>query len=78
MLSRVEDLSDRASGTARPNFKKVTHLVPLGEILGEINSVGARSKTVEGQLNSLIAALGSELDILTRCRWRTSPRPAAS
>ncbi|MDP9798556.1 uncharacterized protein (TIGR00375 family) [Catenuloplanes nepalensis] len=65
VLSRVEDLADRAEGVARPNAKKVTHLVPLAEILGEINAVGARSKTVEGQLNSLIAALGPELSILT-------------
>ncbi|MDR7279991.1 uncharacterized protein (TIGR00375 family) [Catenuloplanes atrovinosus] len=65
VLSRVEDLADRAPDVARPNAKRVTHLVPLAEILGEINAVGARSKTVEGQLHSLIAALGSELDILT-------------
>ncbi|MFI5841098.1 UvrD-helicase domain-containing protein [Catenuloplanes sp. NPDC051500] len=65
VLSRVEDLADRAPGVDRPGAKKVTHLVPLGEILGEIHAVGARSKTVEGRLNSLIAALGSELDILT-------------
>ncbi|MDR7323506.1 uncharacterized protein (TIGR00375 family) [Catenuloplanes niger] len=65
VLSRVEDLADRSPDVPRPNAKKVTHLVPLAEILGEINAVGARSKTVEGQLNSLIAALGSELSILT-------------
>lgn len=65
VLSRVEDLADRADGYRPADVKQVTHLVPLAEILGEINRVGARSKTVEGQLNTLVAALGSELEILT-------------
>nr|MDT0663149.1 UvrD-helicase domain-containing protein [Micromonospora sp. DSM 115978] len=65
VLSRVEDLADRAAGHRPANAPRVTHLVPLAEILGEINGVGARSKTVEGQLNKLVAALGPELEILT-------------
>ena len=35
-------------GTVRRTPRAVTHLVPLAEILGELNGVGARSKTVEG------------------------------
>ncbi|MEJ3742388.1 UvrD-helicase domain-containing protein [Actinomycetes bacterium KLBMP 9797] len=64
VLSRVEDLADRTE--PRPGAKQVTHLVQLPEILGEINAVGPRSKTVEGQVNTLVAALGPELEILTR------------
>ncbi len=66
VLSRVEDLADRPTGTVPPHNPTVTHLVPLAEILGEINGVGPKSKTVEGQLNALVAALGPELHILTR------------
>jgi DNA helicase-2/ATP-dependent DNA helicase PcrA len=62
VLSRVEDLADRTSGGERP--QQVVHLIQLAEILGEINGVGARSKTVDGQLNHLVAGLGAELDIL--------------
>ncbi|MFI6758160.1 UvrD-helicase domain-containing protein [Micromonospora sp. NPDC050417] len=65
VLSRVEDLADRPEGHAPANAPRVTHLVQLAEILGEINGVGPKSKTVEGQLNNLVAALGAELDILT-------------
>ncbi|RKR89327.1 uncharacterized protein (TIGR00375 family) [Micromonospora pisi] len=65
VLSRVEDLADRPEGHSPANAPRVTHLVQLAEILGEINGVGPKSKTVEGQLNNLVAALGAELDILT-------------
>ncbi|MFY1635407.1 UvrD-helicase domain-containing protein [Solwaraspora sp. WMMB335] len=66
VLSRVEDLADRAEGHRPATAKRVTHLVTLPEIIGEINKVGARSKTVEGQVNNLVATLGPELDILTK------------
>ncbi|WP_446217536.1 UvrD-helicase domain-containing protein [Micromonospora sp. IBHARD004] len=65
VLSRVEELADRPAGHRPAHARPVTHLVPLAEILGEINTVGARSKKVEGKLNELVAALGPELEILT-------------
>ncbi|MGI5212663.1 UvrD-helicase domain-containing protein [Plantactinospora sp. CA-290183] len=65
VLSRVEDLADRPDGHLPAGAPRVTHLIQLAEILGEINNVGPKSKTVEGQLNTLVAGLGSELDILT-------------
>ncbi|WP_305788432.1 UvrD-helicase domain-containing protein [Symbioplanes lichenis] len=63
VLSRVEDLADRES---KPRQESVEHLIQLAEILGEINGVGPKSKTVEGQLNHLVAQLGPELDILRK------------
>ncbi|MFY1625789.1 UvrD-helicase domain-containing protein [Micromonospora sp. WMMD735] len=66
VLSRVEELADRPDGHRPEHARDVTHLVPLAEILGEINKVGPRSKKVEGKLNELVAALGPELEILTR------------
>ncbi|MBQ1074044.1 UvrD-helicase domain-containing protein [Micromonospora sp. C31] len=65
VLSRVEELADRPSGHRPAHARDVTHLVPLAEVLGEINKVGARSKRVEGKLHELIGALGPELEILT-------------
>ncbi|MFC4149298.1 UvrD-helicase domain-containing protein [Micromonospora mangrovi] len=65
VLSRVEELADRPEGHRPAHARPVTHLVPLAEILGELNKVGARSKRVEGKLNDLVAALGPELEILT-------------
>ncbi|WP_089154858.1 UvrD-helicase domain-containing protein [Micromonospora sp. NBS 11-29] len=66
VLSRVEELADRPVGHRPAHAREVAHLVPLAEILGELNRVGPRSKKVEGKLNELIAALGPELEILTR------------
>jgi DNA helicase II / ATP-dependent DNA helicase PcrA len=63
VLSRVEDLADRAEGEGRRN-QRVEHLIQLHEILGEINGVGPKSKTVEAQLNHLVSTLGAELDVL--------------
>ncbi|MEU4566159.1 UvrD-helicase domain-containing protein [Micromonospora sp. NPDC023956] len=70
VLSRVEELADRPDGHRPERAHDVTHLVPLAEILGEINKVGPRSKKVGGKLNELVAALGPELEILT-----TTPLP---
>jgi DNA helicase II / ATP-dependent DNA helicase PcrA len=66
VLSRVEDLADRASGTRPAGAKQVTHLVQLPEVVGEVHGVGPRTRTVEAQVNTLVAALGSELEILMR------------
>jgi uncharacterized protein (TIGR00375 family) len=66
VLSRVEDLADRPEGHRPANAPQVTHLIQLAEILGEVNQVGPKSKTVQGRANDLVAALGTELDILTR------------
>jgi uncharacterized protein (TIGR00375 family) len=64
VLSRVEDLADRPEGFTRDSH--VEHLIQLHEILGEIHGVGPKSKTVESQLNHLVATLGAELDILRK------------
>ncbi|WP_327038862.1 UvrD-helicase domain-containing protein [Micromonospora maris] len=66
VLSRVEELADRPHGYRPEHAREVTHLIQLAEILGEINKVGPRSKKVEGKLTDLVAALGPELEILTR------------
>jgi DNA helicase II / ATP-dependent DNA helicase PcrA len=66
VLSRVEQLADRPADAPPPSHaKQVHHLVPLAEVLGEINRVGPKSKKVAGKLNELLAALGPELEILT-------------
>ncbi|MET3428035.1 uncharacterized protein (TIGR00375 family) [Actinoplanes tereljensis] len=64
VLSRIEDLADRPAGFHKQSH--VEHLIQLHEVLGEINGVGPKSKTVEGQLNHLVATLGAELDILRK------------
>jgi uncharacterized protein (TIGR00375 family) len=62
VLARVEELADRD----RPDLPTVAveHLVQLPEILGEIHGVGPRTRTVDGRVTSLVAAIGPELHIL--------------
>jgi ATP-dependent DNA helicase UvrD/PcrA len=64
VLSRVEDLADRPAGHRPDGAPSVTHLIQLHQVVGEIEGVGAKSKTVEARLNDLVAALGPELHIL--------------
>jgi uncharacterized protein (TIGR00375 family) len=65
VLHRVEELADRPDGYAPAGAQRVWHLIQLAEILGEVGGVGPKSKTVEAQLNTLVAELGPELHILT-------------
>jgi DNA helicase II / ATP-dependent DNA helicase PcrA len=64
VLHRVEELADRPEGYAPGNKPEVTHLLQLHQVLGEVNQVGAKSKTVESQLRTLVSELGPELAIL--------------
>jgi uncharacterized protein (TIGR00375 family) len=66
VLHRVEELADRPLGWRPDGRPRVTHLIQLHEVLGEILGVGARSKSVEGRVAGLVASLGSELDVLMR------------
>src|SRR3954452_15701169 len=61
---RVATLADRPAGTRPPNMPDFVNLVALPQIIGEIRGVGPRSKSVLGQVASLVSALGPELNIL--------------
>jgi superfamily I DNA/RNA helicase len=65
VLHRVDDLADRPEGTRPPGAAPFTNLVSLPAIVGEINRVGPRSKTVHNKITELVDRLGPELEILT-------------
>ena len=65
VLSRVEDLADREEGAPPPaTAGEVRSLVPLPEILGEIQRTGPASSTVDRSWRALTERLGPELTIL--------------
>ncbi|HML12778.1 MAG TPA: UvrD-helicase domain-containing protein, partial [Xanthobacteraceae bacterium] len=66
VLHRVEMLADRSEEEALPppTAGKAENLVPLPEVLAEINATGVASKAVERSYDRLVATLGPELSIL--------------
>jgi len=66
VLHRVEMLADRRGEDLKPppTAGKAENLVPLPEVLSEINATGAASKAVARSYDRLIATLGPELSIL--------------
>ncbi|HET6500510.1 MAG TPA: UvrD-helicase domain-containing protein [Amycolatopsis sp.] len=64
VLSRVEDLADRPEPVRPAGAADFRSLVPLPEIMGEILSVGPKSKKVLGEIDKLTAVFGPELAIL--------------
>lgn len=47
-----------------PHHKQVEYIVPLSEIIGEIEGVGVNTKTVQRQYQEIISLLGSEFELL--------------
>ncbi len=64
VMNRVIHLSDREDIAERPNRLPFRSIIPLKEIIAEINEVGVASKKVESQYLSTIQKLGNEIDIL--------------
>ncbi|MEM9442160.1 MAG: UvrD-helicase domain-containing protein, partial [Pseudomonadota bacterium] len=66
VLHRIDDLADRtpAQATPPPTAGQVDSLVPLHEVIGEIEGVRPGTKRVERSYQHLVNALGSELLIL--------------
>ena len=77
-MHRVEELADRPEG-GRPRGHAPFHsLIPLPEVLGEVYGVGEGSKQVQAEYMKLLAAWARSWRSCATCRWRRSPRPAAS
>jgi DNA helicase-2/ATP-dependent DNA helicase PcrA len=66
VLHRIETLADRPADRVAPPPKAgaVLSLVPLTEILGELEGTGPASKSVEQRYERLLTRLGPELEIL--------------
>jgi len=64
VMHRVETLADRPAGVKPPRSHPYHNLIPLPEILGEVQGTGAGSKRVQEQYQELLGKLGAELHIL--------------
>jgi DNA helicase II / ATP-dependent DNA helicase PcrA len=63
-MNRVIHLSDRENIESRPNKLPFRSIIPLKEMLAEIEGVGVKSKKVEAEYMQTLGKLGKELDIL--------------
>ena len=66
VMHRVEELADRSEEAAAPRPIPFRSLVPLPEVLSEIQGVGPKSRAVEAAAAHLVGRLGPEIDILER------------
>jgi len=64
VMHRVEELADRPEGERPPRTHPYRSIIPLPEILSEVEGVGAGSKRVQGIYFDLLGKLGNELAIL--------------
>lgn len=64
VLHRVMELSDRKYGFIPPGKIPFKKLVPLKEIIGEVEGCGKGTKTVERKYLNMALHIGSELEIL--------------
>ncbi|MDH3659128.1 MAG: UvrD-helicase domain-containing protein [Alphaproteobacteria bacterium] len=66
VLHRVDELADRRPAEVTPpsTAGEAVNLVPLHEVIGEIEGTKPGSKRVERSYQHLVTSLGSELDIL--------------
>ncbi len=61
---RVASLADRDDPLQRPVRKQFNYIIPLKEILGEINGTSSTTKKVEAAYMKLISQIGPETHIL--------------
>lgn len=64
VMNRVIHLSDRENIESRPNKLPFRSIIPLKEMVAEIEGVGVNSKKVEAVYLQILQKLGRELDIL--------------
>jgi len=64
VLSRVEELADRKTGSKAPRSRPYKSLIPLSEIIAEALDIGPDSKRTVETYQTLVAKIGSEFTIL--------------
>ncbi|EKD92940.1 MAG: hypothetical protein ACD_28C00298G0001 [uncultured bacterium] len=66
VLHRVNDLADRAVGQRPHGARPFRSIIPLPEIIGEVEQLGVQSKKVNGIYHQLLENLGDEFSILLK------------
>lgn len=64
VLNRVESLADRDRSEQPSGAAGYDYIIPLPEVLGEIEGYGPKSKTVQKQFQQVISTFGNEFTLL--------------
>ena len=64
VMHRVEDMANREEGGKPEVTRPFTNIVPLPEVIAEVENVGAGSKKVAGVYMKMLEDLGDEFSIL--------------
>jgi uncharacterized protein (TIGR00375 family) len=77
VMHRVEELADLPSGRRSPQARPFQSIIPLMEIIAEVEQVGVNSKKVQGAYLDLLSRLGNEYHVLVEAELK-SLRKASS
>ena len=77
VMHRVEQLADLPTGRRPPQARPFKSIIPLMEIIAEVEQVGVNSKRVTGMYLDLLSKLGSEYHVLVEAE-RARIRQAGS
>ncbi|MFH5882808.1 UvrD-helicase domain-containing protein [Halalkalibaculum sp. DA3122] len=64
VLHRVVDLADRGDSRKPENAAGYKYIIPIPEVLGEIEGVGPKTKTVRRKYRDVISKYGNEFSLL--------------
>ena len=64
VLHRINELTDRTPGKKPKNYIPYKNIIPLAELIAEVEQVGVKSKKVTGIYEKLLESAGSEFRIL--------------
>lgn len=66
VLHRVSELADRSESEAAPLRGEFRSLIPLAEVLSELEGSGPQSKAVQTDYERLLRRIGPEIDVLEK------------
>jgi PHP family Zn ribbon phosphoesterase len=78
VMHRVEELADHASGRRSPAARPYRSIIPLIEIIAEVEQVGTSSKRVNGAYLDLLSRLGSEYHVLVEAELESIRRSGSN
>ncbi len=71
VMYRVEELADFPTGRRSPQARPFRSIIPLTEIIAEVEQVGVNSKKVTGIYLDLLSRLGSEYQVLVEAELKS-------